>query len=44
MMPKSGYRFPACAKPLERFIVWLGASAGEARWENIMLQQKPKAG
>src|SRR5262249_412844 len=26
MMPKSGYRFPACAKPLVRFIVWLDAS------------------
>src|ERR1043166_5552786 len=31
MIPKSGYRFPACAKPLGRFVVWLDASAGEAR-------------
>jgi hypothetical protein len=39
MMPKSGYRFPACAKPLALSVVWLDASAGEARSENIMLQQ-----
>jgi hypothetical protein len=38
MIPKSGYRFPACAKPLGRFVVWLDASAGEARSEKIMLQ------
>src|ERR1043166_3243342 len=31
MIPKSGYRFPACAKPLGRFVVWLDASAGEAK-------------
>jgi hypothetical protein len=42
MMPKSGYRFPACAKPSTRFIVWHDASAGEARSENIMLQEKSK--
>jgi len=36
MIPKSGYRFPACAKHLVRFVVWLGASAGEARSEKIM--------
>jgi hypothetical protein len=39
MMPKSGYRFPACAKPLARIVVWHDASAGEAKSENIMLQQ-----
>ena len=38
-MIRGGYRFPACAKPLVRFIVWLGASAGEARSERIMRQQ-----
>jgi hypothetical protein len=32
-------RFPACAKPLVGFIVWLGASAGEGRSEKIMLQE-----
>jgi hypothetical protein len=42
MMPKSGYRLPACAKPSTRFIVWHDASAGEARSENIMLQEKSK--
>jgi hypothetical protein len=31
MIPKSGNRFPACAKP---------ASAGEGRSEKIMRQQK----
>jgi hypothetical protein len=31
MIPKSGYRFPAFAKP---------ASAGEARSDKIMLNQK----
>ena len=29
MIPKCGYRFPACAKPLARSFVWLDASAGE---------------
>jgi hypothetical protein len=33
MIPKSGNRFPACAKPKEKFVVWLDASAGEARSE-----------
>jgi hypothetical protein len=37
---RGGYRFPACAKPLARFIVLLDASAGEARSEKIMLNQK----
>jgi hypothetical protein len=39
MMPKSGYRFPACAKPAALLVVWFDASAGEGRSENIMLQQ-----
>jgi hypothetical protein len=39
MMPKSGYGFPACAKAVVPFVVWLDASAGEAGSENIMLQQ-----
>jgi hypothetical protein len=34
MIPKSGYRFPAFAKP---------ASAGEGRSEKIMLKQQAKA-
>jgi hypothetical protein len=42
MNPKSGYRFPACAKPMARFVVWIEASAGEARSEKIMLQQELK--
>jgi hypothetical protein len=40
MIPKSGNRFPACAKPLPRLAGWLDASAGEARSEKIMRQQK----
>jgi len=39
MIPKSGYRFPACAKPLALFVVLLDASTGEGRSEEIMLQQ-----
>jgi hypothetical protein len=38
MIPKSGYRFPACAKPLALFVARLDASAGEGRSEKIMLQ------
>jgi hypothetical protein len=34
MIPKSGYRFPACAKP---------ASAGEGRSEKIMLKDQNQA-
>jgi hypothetical protein len=34
MIPKSGYRFPAFAKP---------ASAGEGRSEKIMLKQQTNA-
>jgi hypothetical protein len=39
MIPKSGDRFPACAKPLALSVVRLDASAGEAKSEKIMLQQ-----
>jgi hypothetical protein len=42
MIPKSGYRFPACAKPRHRFIVSFDASAGEGRSEKIMLKQQAK--
>ena len=38
MIPKSGYRFPACAKPQICFVVSLDASAGEAKSEKVMLQ------
>jgi hypothetical protein len=36
---RGGYRFPACAKPVVRFVVWHDASAGEARSEKIMLKR-----
>jgi hypothetical protein len=39
MIPKSGNRFPACAKPFAVLVVWFDASAGEARPEKIMHQQ-----
>jgi hypothetical protein len=39
MIPKSGNRFPACAKRGARCVVWLDASAGEGRSEKIMRQQ-----
>jgi hypothetical protein len=42
MIPKSGNRFPACAKPRHRFIVSFDASAGEGRSEKIMPKQKPE--
>jgi hypothetical protein len=35
---RGGNRFPACAKPVVEFVVWLDASAGEGRSEKIMLQ------
>ena len=41
---RGGNRFPACAKPFARTIVWLDASAGEGRSEKIMRQQKLRAG
>jgi hypothetical protein len=40
MIPKSGNRFPACAKPAVEFIVWLDASVGEGRSEKIMRQER----
>jgi hypothetical protein len=44
MIPKSGNRFPACAKPWHRFVVLFDASASEGRSEKIMLKQKARAG
>jgi hypothetical protein len=38
MIPKSGNRFPACAKPSEYSFIRLDASAGEGRSEQIMLK------
>jgi hypothetical protein len=43
MIPKSGHRFPACAKPRQPLAVVFDASAGEARSEKIMLKQQAKA-
>jgi hypothetical protein len=43
MVAKSGYRFPACAKPGQLFANRLDASAGEGRSEKIMLEQHAKA-
>jgi hypothetical protein len=37
MIPKSGHRFPACAKPWRELALWTNASAGEGRSEKIML-------
>jgi len=31
MIPKSGYRFPACAKPWQPQLLLFDATAGEAR-------------
>jgi hypothetical protein len=42
MIPKSGNRFPACAKPLQRFALSFDASAGEGRSEKIMRKQNVK--
>jgi hypothetical protein len=39
MIPKSGHRFPACAKPSNHPLTRLDASAGEGRSEKIMLKQ-----
>jgi hypothetical protein len=39
MIPKSGHRFPAFAKPLQTLVPPFDASAGEARSEKIMLKQ-----
>jgi hypothetical protein len=40
MIPKSGNRFPACAKPYKWFDPRSYATAGEGRSEKIMLKQK----
>jgi hypothetical protein len=39
MIPKSGNRFPACAKPWHVLVVWPNASAGEGRSDKIMRKQ-----
>jgi hypothetical protein len=39
MTPKSGYRFPAGAKPVQPLALALDASAGEARSDKIMRKQ-----
>src|SRR5882757_1895924 len=36
MIPKSGHRFPACAKPWHILVLWINASAGVGRSEKIM--------
>jgi hypothetical protein len=43
MIPKSGYRLPACAKPRRPLAVSFDASAGEASSKKIMLKQQAKA-
>src|SRR5882672_6251343 len=40
MIPKSGYRFPACANPRHDPVVWTNASAGVGRSDKIMPKQK----
>jgi tripartite-type tricarboxylate transporter receptor subunit TctC len=40
MIPKSRYRFPACAKPWHSWSFRLDASAGEGRSEKIMLRSR----
>jgi hypothetical protein len=42
MIPKSGDRFPACAKPRQTFVLAFDASAGEGRSEKTMLKQKAR--
>jgi len=39
MIPKSGYRFSACAKPCLQFVPSINASADEAKSEKIMLKK-----
>jgi hypothetical protein len=39
MIPKSVQRFPACAKPPHRPLVWIDASAGEGRSDQIMRKE-----
>jgi hypothetical protein len=41
MIPKSGSRFPACAKPCQTVLPF-DASAGEGRSEKIMLKNNLK--
>jgi hypothetical protein len=41
MIPKSGFRFPACAKLWKRSLFSGDASAGEGRSAKIMLKQIP---
>jgi hypothetical protein len=43
MIRKSGYRFPACAKPRQARSGRLRASAGEGTSEEIMLKNAAKA-
>jgi hypothetical protein len=44
MIPKSGYRFPACAKPRLAAVRVVKCFGGrEGRSEKIMLKQKAKA-
>jgi hypothetical protein len=40
MIPKSGRRFPACAKPWNGAVLSHNASAGEARSDQIMCKTK----
>jgi hypothetical protein len=37
---RGGNRFPACAKPVARFIIRLDASAGEGRSEKVILHAR----
>jgi hypothetical protein len=39
MTPKSGYRFPVCAKPSQRLVRSFDASSGEGRSDKVMLKQ-----
>ena len=39
MIPKSGNRFPACAKPWHGPLAWINASAGGGRADKIMLNE-----
>jgi hypothetical protein len=39
MIPKSGQRFPACAKPSDHMVITFRASAGEGRSGKIMRRQ-----
>jgi len=39
MTPKSGYRFPACAKPRKLLASSFSASADEARSDKVMRKE-----